>query len=140
MNYLRDGELLCPDDKTIRKELLKEARFYQVQGIITELMKKSSSDGDTAAENYAVYICKVLNQVHPDMEISKTAMGIMNSFVNVMFERIATEASRIALRNKKSIISSREIQSAVLQLLPDQLAKHADSEGTKALIKSTSGK
>ena len=40
MNYLRDGELLCPDDKTIRKELLKEARFFQVQEIITQLEKK----------------------------------------------------------------------------------------------------
>ena len=37
MNYLRNGELLCPDDKTIRKELLKEAMFYQIQGIIDQL-------------------------------------------------------------------------------------------------------
>ncbi|XP_078353569.1 uncharacterized protein LOC144638229 isoform X2 [Oculina patagonica] len=41
LNYLRDGELLCPDDKTIRKELLKEAKFYQVQGIITQMEQKS---------------------------------------------------------------------------------------------------
>ena len=27
MNYLRHGELLCPDDKTIQKELLTEAKL-----------------------------------------------------------------------------------------------------------------
>jgi len=37
LNYLRNGELLCPDDKTIQKELLKEALFYQIQGIIDQL-------------------------------------------------------------------------------------------------------
>ena len=37
LNYLRDGELLYPDDQIIKKQLLKEARFYQVQGIITHL-------------------------------------------------------------------------------------------------------
>jgi len=37
LNYLRNGELLCPDDKTIRKELLKEAMFFQIQEIIDHL-------------------------------------------------------------------------------------------------------
>ena len=36
-------------------------------------------------------------------------MSIMNSFVNDIFERIASEASRLALQNKKKTISSREI-------------------------------
>ena len=37
LNYLRHGELLCPDDKMLRNELLNEASFYQVQGIISRL-------------------------------------------------------------------------------------------------------
>ena len=41
MNYLRHGELLCPDDKTIQKELLTEAKFYQVRGVIAELEEKT---------------------------------------------------------------------------------------------------
>lgn len=40
LNYLRDGELLCPDDIRVQKELLKEAKFYQVQGIIVKLEGK----------------------------------------------------------------------------------------------------
>ncbi|XP_027055900.1 histone H2B-like [Pocillopora damicornis] len=91
-------------------------------------------------ESYAIYIYKVLKQVHPDTGISSKAMGIMNSFVNDIFERIATEASRLAQYNKKSTISSREIQTAIRLLLPGELAKHAVSEGTKAVTKYTSSK
>jgi|SRR5215469_5684935 histone H2B len=91
-------------------------------------------------ESYAIYIYKVLKQVHPDTGISSKAMSIMNSFVNDIFERIAAEASRLAHYNKRSTITSREIQTAVRLLLPGELAKHAVSEGTKAVTKYTSSK
>jgi hypothetical protein len=35
---------------------------------------------------YKIYIFKVLKQVHPDIGISSKAMGIMNSFINDIFE------------------------------------------------------
>lgn len=71
----------------------------------------------------------MLKQVHPDTGISNRAMSILNSFVNGMlrpvplpaltsnlaldiFERVATEASKLAAYNKKSTISSREIQTS----------------------------
>ena len=91
-------------------------------------------------ESYSIYIYKVMKQVHPDTGISSKAMGIMNSFVNDIFERIAQEASRLAHYNKKATITSREIQTAVRLLLPGELAKHAVSEGTKAVTKYTSSK
>merc|ERR1711928_168475 len=69
-------------------------------------------------ESYAIYIYKVLKQVHPD----------------------TGEASRLAPYNKRSTITSREIQTAVRLLLPGELAKHAVSEGTKAVTKYTSSK
>ena len=107
--------------------------------------KKAGASGDKKRrpkrkESYAIYIYKVLKQVHPDTGISSKAMGIMNSFVNDIFERIAGEASKLAHYNKKSTISSREIQTAVRLLLPGELAKHAVSEGTKAVTKYTSSK
>ncbi len=91
-------------------------------------------------ESYKVYIYRVLKQVHPDTGISSKAMVIMNSFVNDIFERIATEAARLAHYNKRSTISSREIQTSVRLLLPGELAKHAVSEGTKAVTKYTSSR
>ncbi|KAG5286181.1 hypothetical protein AALO_G00011930 [Alosa alosa] len=94
----------------------------------------------TRKESYAIYIYKVLKQVHPDTGISSKGMGIMNSFVSDIFERIAGEASRLAHFSKRRTISSREIQTAVRLLLPGELAKHAVSEGTKAVTKYTSAK
>ncbi|KAL1270449.1 hypothetical protein QQF64_029465 [Cirrhinus molitorella] len=67
-------------------------------------------------ESYAIYVYKVLKQ------------------------RIGGEASRLAHYNKRSTITSREIQTAVRLLLPGELAKHAVSEGTKAVTKYTSSK
>ena len=89
-------------------------------------------------ESYSTYIYKVLKQVHPDTGISNKAMSIMNSFINDVFEKIATEASKLARYNKKTTLSSREIQTAVRLLLPGELSKHAVSEGTKAVTKYTS--
>ena len=91
-------------------------------------------------ESYGVYIYKVLKQVHPDVGVSSKAMNIMNSFVLDIFDRVAGEASKLAASNQKSTVSSREIQTAVRLLLPGELAKHAVSEGTKAVTKYTSSK
>ncbi|KAH0826578.1 histone-fold-containing protein [Lanmaoa asiatica] len=88
-------------------------------------------------ETYSSYIYKVLKQVHPDTGISNKAMAILNSFVNDIFERIATEASKLASYSKKSTIASREIQTAVRLILPGELAKHAISEGTKSVTKAS---
>ncbi|CAH2016837.1 unnamed protein product [Acanthoscelides obtectus] len=107
-----------------------------------ELAKHAVSEEKETQEegSYAIYIYKVLKQVHPDTGSSSKAMSIMNSFVNDIFERIAAEASRLAHYNKRATITSREIQTAVRLLLPGELAKHAVSEGTKAVTKYTSSK
>eukprot|EP00049_Salpingoeca_infusionum_P017340 m.352615 g.352615 ORF g.352615 m.352615 type:complete len:130 (-) comp16565_c0_seq1:379-768(-) len=102
---------------------------------------KASGEGSTRRkkrkESYSIYIYKVLKQVHREIGVSSKAMSILNSFVNDIFDRVANEASRLAKYNKKSTISSREIQTAIRLLLPGELAKHAVSEGTKAVTKYT---
>jgi histone H2B len=90
------------------------------------------------AETYKIYIYKVLKQVHPDTGISSKAMSIMNSFINDIFEKIGSESARLSRYNKKPTVTSREIQTAVRLVLPGELAKHAVSEGTKAVTKFTS--
>ena len=108
--------------------------------------EKGSGEGKKAGrkkakksvETYKIYIFKVLKQVHPDIGISSKAMSIMNSFINDIFEKLAAEAAKLARYNKKPTITSREIQTAVRLVLPGELAKHAVSEGTKAVTKFTS--
>ena len=107
---------------------------------VTKAQKDSKKRKRSRKESYSMYVYKVLKQVHPDTSISSKAMGIMNSFVTDIFERIAGEASRLAHYNKRLTITSREVQTAVCLLLPGELAKHAVSEGTKAVTKYTSSK
>ncbi|DBA69200.1 hypothetical protein WJX79_009951 [Trebouxia sp. C0005] len=104
--------------------------------------KKSSAGrkkgSKKAVESYKIYIYKVLKQVHPDTGISSKAMSILNSFIADIFEKIAVETASLARYNKKPTVTSREIQTAVRLILPGELAKHAVSEGTKAVTKFTS--
>ncbi|WVZ69924.1 hypothetical protein U9M48_018638 [Paspalum notatum var. saurae] len=100
--------------------------------------KKGRKKAKKSVETYKIYIFKVLKQVHPDIGISSKAMSIMNSFINDIFEKLAAEAAKLARYNKKPTITSREIQTSVRLVLPGELAKHAVSEGTKAVTKFTS--
>ena len=99
--------------------------------------KKGKKKTNKSVEMYKLYIFKVLKQVHPNMGISSKAMSIMNSFMNDLFEKLAAEAAKLARYNKKSTITSRDIQTSVCLILPGELAKHAVSEGTKAVTKFT---
>ncbi|KAI8866353.1 histone-fold-containing protein [Ramicandelaber brevisporus] len=103
--------------------------------------KKEKSKGGkkkkTRHETYHSYIYKVLRQVHPDTGISTKAMMILNSFVQDIFERIANEASNLAQYAKRTTITYREIKHAVRLILPGELARHAISEGSKAISKYT---
>ena len=89
-------------------------------------------------ETFNIYIYKVLKQVHPEVGVSKKGMSILNSFILDIFERVTGEAGKLARFNKKATLSSREVQTAVRLVLPGELAKHAVSEGTKAVTKFTS--
>lgn len=119
-----------------KKPTKAEKQIPKEGGGGVEMKKKKKVKKST--ETYKIYIFKVLKQVHPDIGISSKAMGIMNSFINDIFEKLAQEASRLARYNKKPTITSREIQTAVRLVLPGELAKHAVSEGTKAVTKFTS--
>jgi histone H2B len=122
------------EKKPAEKKPKAEKRIPAKEGGVDKKKKKKAK----STETYKIYIFKVLKQVHPDIGISSKAMSIMNSFINDIFEKLATEASRLARYNKKPTITSREIQTSVRLVLPGELAKHAVSEGTKAVTKFTS--
>lgn len=123
-----------------RKSVEQNKSVAKKKGTTKTVMNKTGRKKKRNHQSYARYIHKVLKQVHPDASISRKAMRIMNSFVNDIFERTATEAACLAKYSKKSTISSLEMQTAVRLLLPGELAKHAISEGTKAVTKFTNHK
>lgn len=86
-------------------------------------------------ETYSTYIYRVLKQVHNDLGISNKAMNVMNSFIQDIFERIASEAALLCRINGTKTLTSKEIQTAVRLILPGELAKHGVSEGTKSVQK-----
>ena len=99
-----------------------------------QVVKKKSK------ETFHIYIYKVLKQVYPEMGMSKKAMSIMNSFVHDTFDRLATEAGQLCKINKKHTMDARAVQTAVRLVFPGELAKHAMSEGTKAVTKFNSSR
>lgn len=103
---------------------------------MTVAEKKKGHHRKRKYSSYSMYIYKVLKQIHPELSISTKAMEVMDSFVHDMLERMAREAGRLARYNKRHTVSSREIQTAVRLLLGPELAKHAVSEGTKAVTKA----
>ena len=88
-----------------------------------------------AKQTYSSYIYKVLKQVHPDTGISSKGMAVMCNFITDLFERIGNEAANVCRFSKTKTLGSREVQTAVRLILPGELAKHAVSEGTKAVTK-----
>ena len=88
--------------------------------------------------NFETYIHKDLKTIHPDAYISKEATLQLNYILNQLGDRISEISDVLSERSNKSSIGSREIQSATRIVFPGELAKHAISEGTKAVIKYTS--
>jgi histone H2B len=89
---------------------------------------------------FPLFIHRVLVQVHPDIKIRKMSMSIMNSFMNDVFDKIAAQASSLVRKSGSKTQSSKDIQTATRLILPGELAKHAVSEGTKAVTKYIASK
>ena len=75
----------------------------------------------------------------------KIVNGVTYEVVEISEDKVTVAMSgefrsSLAHYNKRSTITSREIQTSVRLLLPGELAKHAVSEGTKAVTKYTSSK
>ena len=64
LNYLRDGELVLPENETFLKEIKAEAKFYQIQGILHEFPERDFE--------YAIYVSeptRTLNKRFEEPEI-----------------------------------------------------------------------
>ena len=71
-----------------------------------------------------------------DIGIIRNVMGIIDSFINDIFERWAHEDSRLARYKKNPIINSPEIQTAMTLVLSSEIFQHAVSKRTRAVTLS----
>ena len=86
-------------------------------------------------ECFRNYVFKVLKEIYDDTGITKAAMNIMNTFVNIIFHSLAHEAQKVMEAGGRTTMTARDVQHAVRNILPGELEKHAMAEGTKAVAK-----
>ena len=106
---------------------------------IQKKSKKAAKKGGRRKKGkrtYRPYIAKVLKGMGKGFKISKKAMAITNSFATDLFDRIASEAGRLAKHAGTKTLSSKAVQTACRLQLPGDLAKHAMSEGAKAVARA----
>lgn len=99
-------------------------------------VKKAEKKAKRRQESFALYLYKILKQVHPNLGISKKAMSVMNQFIYDTFERIMLEVQQLMRIRKQKTLYSQQIQTALKLILKNnELYKHAVAEGTKSLTK-----
>ncbi|RXM99880.1 Histone H2B [Acipenser ruthenus] len=71
--------------------------------------------------NYSTYIYRVLKQVNLYTGILCKLMVIVDCAEGDLLQRVASEASRLSLSNKRRTLTGREIQSAAQLLHAEEL-------------------
>jgi len=91
--------------------------------------------GRKGKRTWTTYIKRSLKGISKETRLSTKAAQIVNSFISDMFDRIATEAASLARKDRHQTLNSRDIQTAVRLLLPAAIARHAQSEASRAVSK-----
>lgn len=132
--------------KTIGLEEIKAAINLKGKTLLISASKKPApaetvpkKEGDKAKPHKPItlniYITRVLKQVHPNTGITAAALDQVNQIMFALLDRINKVARDLSTSDEKKTLGSREIQTAVRIVLPGEIAKHAVSEGTKAVTK-----
>uniref|UniRef100_A0A9W3H1A7 Late histone H2B.L4-like n=1 Tax=Camelus bactrianus TaxID=9837 RepID=A0A9W3H1A7_CAMBA len=140
----KEAESKSPEQKTPKQKTQKQKTQKQKtpkqktpkQKTHVRRQRRRRRPADDFA-SFATYFRRVLKWVHTGLSLSQEAVSFMDSFVKDIFERVASEAARLARSNKRVTITSREIHTSVCLLLPGEIGKFAVSEGTKAVIRYT---
>jgi hypothetical protein len=82
------------------------------------------------------HIYKVLKQVHPNIPISCGALEVMNTVITKMMLKLVRKSYKHSLRCKKSNLSTEDIDGAVMEAFPPQMANLACTAARKALTHS----
>jgi len=96
-----------------------------------QIRKKDFSSFDT-------YIKKVLKQIHPDTSIKGESVVEMDNFTKIVLYEIMRVVNLLTSQNDKKTVTSREVMLATRAVLPGELRRHAQTEGTKAVTKYNS--
>jgi histone H3/H4 len=110
----------------------KDLQFVRHLGSGVKVLSTSSN---VPVINFNVSIDRVLDRVHADSGLGSDAKSQVNFLVNKLASAVINTASELAALNNQSTLDIRVVQAAVREVLPGELARHAVSEGTKAVNK-----
>ena len=102
---------------------------------MSEIKRRKKSKITIDDSHFKIYIKKVLKQVHPDTGITSAAISYIEDILEQILKSLINTSSRLLRSKKLHTIDSRDIQSAVMIIIPGNLSKHAVSEATKAISK-----
>ncbi|GFR06760.1 histone H2B [Trichonephila clavata] len=85
--------------------------------------------------SFKYYIKDILRNIdrRGGASISTAALDIIDSMIFDLFTELATEAKNLMSLANKRTLSAWDIQSAVMEKMRGEIAKHAISEGQKAV-------
>ena len=86
-------------------------------------------------KNFRGAIHRVLQQVHQGTRITLEAVNEINLILHKVGQKLTHDADLLVKNSHRQTVSARDIQSAVRLNLRPAIAKHAISEGTKAITK-----
>ncbi len=86
-------------------------------------------------KSFKSMIYKVLKQVHPEMGASQKGMKAVDDLTHDFLNNLVDQAKNLALAEGRKTIQMRDVQFATQLLLQGELAKHAVSEGLRAVAK-----
>jgi len=78
---------------------------------------------------------KIQKYYFPNMTMSPKSIEMMNFAMSKILVKIAKESSRLCHLNKKTTVSSREIQTSVRLLFSRDVADDATKRGVEAVVK-----
>jgi len=84
---------------------------------------------------FETYITRVLNQVHPDAEMSSEGKELINQKLIAVADKLSHTAVLIAKNAKMKTVTSKQLELAVETFFPGNLRDHACAEGAKAVKK-----
>uniref|UniRef100_A0A183CNW4 Histone domain-containing protein n=1 Tax=Globodera pallida TaxID=36090 RepID=A0A183CNW4_GLOPA len=85
--------------------------------------------------SYKLYIRRVLTKVQPNKEIGMRTLNIMSSFVNDLFDRIASEATRISHADRRQTIMLRDMHYALRLIMVAEMAERTHERASDSLKK-----
>ena len=96
---------------------------------------KKGSRSKSVKMNWATYLHKVKQQVHPNLGMASDAMIVLNALVEDYKDRMIKASINCAADNKSGTVKAKHTRTAAALLLDGQLLKHTNSEGEKAWVK-----